>query len=53
MELLGVLRREHPSSIRELVARTGRAQWDISRDENDLTLDPTGLAEPMAFISGV
>jgi predicted transcriptional regulator len=25
MELLGVLLREHPSSIRELVARTGRA----------------------------
>jgi predicted transcriptional regulator len=31
LELLGVLLREHPSSIRELVARTGRAQPNISR----------------------
>ena len=31
MELLGVLLREHPSSISELVARTGRAQPNISR----------------------
>ena len=31
MELLGVLLRERPSSIRELVARTGRAQPNVSR----------------------
>lgn len=31
MELLGVLWREHPSSIVELVARTGRAQPNVSR----------------------
>jgi predicted transcriptional regulator len=31
MELLGVLPRERPSSISELVARTGRAQPNISR----------------------
>jgi predicted transcriptional regulator len=31
MELLGVLLRERPSSIRELVTRTGRAQPNVSR----------------------
>jgi len=31
IELLGVLLREHPSTIRELVARTGRAQPNVSR----------------------
>lgn len=31
IELLGVLLRERPSTIRELVARTGRAQPNVSR----------------------